>query len=179
MRIFVFFLIVITAFVRLFFLLRSIKNEKSIRKLGGVEYAKELSNLLIVFHVIFYLFAYYEALNEYYSFDFWVGIGIVVYTFSVVVLFFLSRELGVYWSMRLFKVPNMPSSDYGLFKKVKYPMYVLGTIPELIGISLMFKAEKTFAILFPLYMVLLGIRIFIEENLIKGKNVGNKRDEKG
>ncbi len=167
MKIFVFILIFITASTRIFFLIKSIKNEKQLKKLGGIEYTKELSNLLIVFHVIFYLFAYYEAINEYYRFDIWVGLGIVLYIFSMVVLYVITKDLGIYWTVRLYKVPGQPISTHWLYKKFRHPNYFLNVIPELIGLSLMFKAEKTFAILFPIYLVLLGLRIFFEENLFK------------
>ena len=179
MQIFVILMIVFTAVVRLFFLFRSIKNEKEIKKLGGVEYTKELSNLIIVFHVIFYLFAYYEALNEYYTFDIWVALGIIIYLFSIVIVYLVSKELGVYWSVRLYKVPGQPISKHWLFRKFKHPNYFLGVIPELIGISLIFKAEKTFAILFPIYVVLLGLRIFFEENLFKKEYQETYRDKDG
>ncbi len=167
MSIFLYSMIALTALVRLFFFYKSIQNERKLKQLGAVEYTRELSNLIIVFHVIFYLFAYYEALNEYYTFDLWVGIGIVIYTFSIVVLLLITRELGVYWTVRLFKAQNQPISQHWLYKKFRHPNYFLNIIPELIGLSLIFKAGKTFAILFPIYMILLGIRIFFEENLFK------------
>ncbi len=181
MKVFVLVLIFITASIRIFFWIKSIKNEKRIKQLGGVEYTKELSNLLIFFHFIFYIFAYYEALNEYYEFDIFVALGIVIYIFAIAVLFIITKDLGVYWTVRLFKVPQQPISTHWLYRKFRHPNYFLNIIPEFIGLSLMFKAEKTFAILFPIYAVLLGIRILLEEHLFKDeykKYYGRKDGEK-
>ena len=71
------------------------------------------------------------------------------------------------WTVKLYIVPNQRIERSLLFRTVRHPNYFLNIMPELIGVALLCNAWYTLCIGFPLYVVLLIVRIRQEEAAMK------------
>lgn len=157
-----------------FFLLRlislfiSVKNEKRIQKLGAIQYGKINSTLLTLAHISFYFLCLFEAIkNENLLLDSTSKIGLGLLIFAYAVLFYVIYELREVWTLKIYILPQHKIVQSFLFRWVKHPNYFLNIIPELIGMALLCKAQTTFIVLFPIYLVILGVRISQEQKAMK------------
>lgn len=153
--------------IRLFSLKISIKNEKNLIAKGAVQYGKLNSTLLSIVHVLFYFCALFEANYYGYPFDFISVIGAIMVVNALIALFWVIRELGEVWTVKLYILPNHKINTSALFKYIRHPNYFLNIIPELIGIILLCHAWNTFYFVFPIYLIILGVRIYQEEKVMK------------
>ena len=131
--------------LRLISLSFSIRNEKRLLKKGGKQYGKFNSLLLTLAHIAFYF----------------------VMLFAYVMLFYVMYKLRDVWTVKLYIVPNQRIERSLLFRTVRHPNYFLNIMPELIGVALLCNAWYTLCIGFPLYVVLLIVRIRQEEAAMK------------
>ncbi|ATA88414.1 hypothetical protein CGC58_00890 [Capnocytophaga stomatis] len=157
-----------------FFVLRlvslgiSIKNEKRIKEMGGIQYGKFNSMLLTFAHVSFYFLCLFEAIrNEHFSLDFTSKIGVALLVFAYLMLFYVIYQLKEIWTLKIYILPNHKINKSFLFKWVKHPNYFLNILPELVGIALLCKAYTTLCVMLPIYAVVLAIRIRQEEAAMK------------
>ncbi len=155
--------------LRLYFLRISITNEQKIRENGGKEYGQTNTHFLTLFHILFYFFAFIEALLKQIHFDFISLLGLLLIVFSMYVLKVVIDLLGDIWTVKLMIAKQHLYCDHWLFKKLKHPNYYLNIIPELLGIALLCHATITAFIIIPPYAFCLINRILEENKLIKEK----------
>lgn len=153
--------------IRLFSLKISIKNEKNLIAKGAVQYGKRNSILLSIIHILFYFSALFEANYYGYLFDSISFIGVILVVFGLLALFWVIHQLGEIWTVKLYILPNHQLNTSKLFKYIRHPNYFLNIIPELIGIVLLCHAWKTFCFIFPIYLLILGVRIYQEEKAMQ------------
>lgn len=153
--------------IRLFTLKISIQNEKNLIKNGAVQYGKRNSLCLSIIHVLFYFSALFEANYYGYDFDGISLLGTIIIGFALLMLFWVIKELKEIWTVKLYILPNHQINTSILFRAIRHPNYFLNIIPELIGIILLCHAWQTFFVVFPLYLIILGIRIYQEEKVMK------------
>ena len=173
--------IIITCSIRALSFFISKKRGDALLKEGGIEYDKITTNFLVYTHLIYYCGSAVEAILKIDKFSIdWVNfLGIALYLFSLIVLYYVQKILGKYWSIKLIKIKGQKAVEHWLFQKFRHPNYFLNIIPELIGITLMLKAYITFFIVFPIYLVILYYRIKHEEELFKEEyKVYEKRRKK-
>ena len=153
--------------LRLISLSFSIRNEKRLLKKGGKQYGKFNSLLLTLAHIAFYFGALYEAYSKDIEMNSlsWMGAGVML--FAYVMLFYVMYKLRDVWTVKLYIVPNQRIERSLLFRTVRHPNYFLNIMPELIGVALLCNAWLTLCIGFPLYVVLLIVRIRQEEAAMK------------
>lgn len=149
--------------IRLVSLKISIQNEKNLIAKGAIQYGARNSKLLSIVHVLFYFSAVIEA--NYYgnTFDNVSLLGSAIVALSLIALFWVIRELGEIWTVKLYILPNHQINTSPLFKYIRHPNYFLNIIPELIGIILLCHAWYTLCFIFPIYLAILGVRIYQEE----------------
>lgn len=157
-----------------FFILRlislgiSLRNEKRIKVLGGVQYGKVNSMLLAIVHIVFYFSCLFEAYyNHHLMLDSTSKWGLALLIFAYLVLFYVIYQLREVWTLKVYILPEHKVNKTFLFKWIKHPNYFLNILPELIGMALLCKAVFTFCLLFPIYLVILAVRIRQEENAMK------------
>ena len=154
--------------LRLVSLFISIRKEKRIIREGGVQYGKFNSLLLASTHILFYFSCLYEAYHKQnLQINTTSEVGIAVLTFAYLMLFYVIYQLGSVWTLKIYILRNHKINTSFLFRYVKHPNYYLNIIPELIGIALLCRANISFGILFPIYLIILGIRIYQEERAMK------------
>ena len=153
--------------LRLVSLSFSIRNEKRLLKKGGKQYGKFNSLLLTLAHIAFYFGALYEAYSKDMEMNSlsWLGAGVMLFAYAM--LFYVMYKLRDVWTVKLYIVPNQRIDRSLLFRTVRHPNYFLNIMPELIGVALLCNAWFTLCIGFPLYVVLLIVRIRQEERAMK------------
>jgi isoprenylcysteine carboxyl methyltransferase (ICMT) family protein YpbQ len=156
-------------FIRIISLGKSIYNEKKLRSKGAIEYGKTNSSLLTIAHVLFYYGCIHEAIYLHKQVNLFSYVGIWVFTFSMIILWWVIITLGNIWTVKLIISPGQTLKSNFLFKHVKHPNYFLNVIPELISIALICNAWHVLFIGLPMYMVPLTIRIAQEEKIMKEK----------
>ncbi len=163
---------ILTAFVlffviRLCFLAISIKNEKKLIARGATQVGATTSKVLAAAHIVYYFLALYESYQRGWVFDTLTVLGSVIVGLSLVVLAYIIKLLGAVWTVKVYILPNHPVSRAWLFKTFRHPNYFLNIIPELIGMALLCHAWTTFLIGLPIYLVILGLRIYQEEQAMR------------
>lgn len=164
--------LILTAFVvffviRLYFLAISIKNEKNLIALGAVQVGATNSKILAVAHIAYYFLALYESYQGGFVADGISALGAIIVGLSLVMLAYIIKLLGYVWTVKVYILPNHPMNRAWLFKTFRHPNYFLNIIPELIGIALLCHAWTTLLVGLPIYLVILGVRIYQEEQAMK------------
>jgi isoprenylcysteine carboxyl methyltransferase (ICMT) family protein YpbQ len=161
--------------VRLISLFISIQNEKKLKSAGAVEYGKRNSLALTLSHILFYILAITESLNNNRIVNAYTFAGIALFIFSMLILFLVIKHLGSLWTVKLIIAPDHRVVKSFLFRYTKHPNYFLNVIPELIAIALICQAWWVLALGFPLYLIPLVVRIYQEENVmsqqVEGYNI--------
>ncbi len=162
-------IIVFVAFfaLRLVSLSYSIRNEKRLLKMGAVQHGKLNSLLLTLAHIAYYFSALYEAYSSQTQFNILSCVGVAVMAFAYAMLFYVIYKLKDIWTVKLYIVPNQRIEKSFLFRTVRHPNYYLNILPELIGVALLCNAWITLCVGFPLYLLLLIVRIRQEERAMK------------
>lgn len=153
--------------IRLISLFISIRNEKRLKAEGAVEYGKVNSIILTLFHILFYGLSLWEAIHNHRTVNEFTVMGIVLFLFSMTMLFLVIKELGDIWTIKLIIVKDHPVNKSVLFRYIRHPNYFLNVLPELIAIALICQAWHVLMIGLPLYLIPLGIRIYQEEKVMK------------
>ena len=153
--------------LRLWTLAISIKNEKRLKQAGGQEHGQLNSLMLAILHIVFYVSAFVEGYINQVQFDWITILGLLIYGLSMAALFHVIQQLSSLWTVKLIIAKEHRLHKGFLFKYVRHPNYFLNIIPELIGLVLVMKSYLVLAILFPIYLVPLTVRIIQEERLMR------------
>jgi isoprenylcysteine carboxyl methyltransferase (ICMT) family protein YpbQ len=155
---------------RLLTVIISARRERRLKNIGAVEYGKGNSAILVAAHVLYYIACMFEGFGKGAFFTDAVSIaGLVVYVFSIAVLYYVIWSLRHIWTVKLIIAPKEyhTLNVSPLFRLVRHPNYFLNIVPELIGTALVFHAWYTLAIGGTLYLIPLVIRITQEEKVMK------------
>ncbi|KPN71976.1 isoprenylcysteine carboxyl methyltransferase family protein [Neisseria sp. 83E34] len=153
--------------IRLVSLSISIRNEKRLIAEGAKQFGEKNSKLLAAAHIAYYFAALAESHIRGVQFDAVSTAGTAVTAFALVMLFYVIRELGEIWTLKIYIHPRHTINRSWLFRHVRHPNYFLNVIPELIGIGLLCHAWTTMTIGLPVYFVILAIRIRQEHEAMR------------
>jgi isoprenylcysteine carboxyl methyltransferase (ICMT) family protein YpbQ len=161
-------ILIVFVLIRLASIIISIMNEKKLKLLGAVEYGKQNSLFLMLAHFVFYGACFIEGAS-YSRKDFISIVGLGIYIFAIIMLYYVIVEIRHVWTVKLIIAPRNYHviNKSLLYRYIKHPNYYLNIIPELFGLALIFHAWYTLFIGFPLYLILLMIRIRLEESIMK------------
>lgn len=147
----------------------STKHEKMLKNNGALEYGKINSIILGILHFLFYIAAFSEGLINKTKFDNITIVGIVIYAFSLFMLFVVINQLNNLWTTKIMLAKEHKLNQNLLFKTFRHPNYFLNLIPELISLTLILKSYRVFIWMFPLYLISLITRIIQEEKVMKNR----------
>ncbi|MCR8557375.1 hypothetical protein KXD93_06965 [Mucilaginibacter sp. BJC16-A38] len=145
-------------------------NEKKLKKAGSIEYGQKNSSVLIALHFVYYISCFIEGfVKGNFLNDQIYQLGIAVYAFSIIMLFYVIYSIRHIWTVKLIIAPkNIHIINTNLiFRLIRHPNYYLNIVPELIAVAIIFHAWYTLFIGFPLYLLPLTIRIRQEEKLMR------------
>jgi isoprenylcysteine carboxyl methyltransferase (ICMT) family protein YpbQ len=161
-------ILVVFVSIRLASVIISLINEKKLKFMGAVEYGKQNSLFLMLAHFMFYGTCFIEGScsSEKDSLSI---LGLGLYIFAIIILYYVIYEIRHVWTVKLIIAPRSCHviNNSALFRYIKHPNYYLNIIPELFGLALIFHAWYTLLIGFPLYMILLLVRIRQERSIMK------------
>jgi isoprenylcysteine carboxyl methyltransferase (ICMT) family protein YpbQ len=153
--------------LRLLSMVISRRNERRLRAAGAEEFGARNSRVLALLHAAFYAAAFGEGIWRHTRPDGLSVLGMSVYALSMLALALVVHQLGPLWTVKLYLAPDHSLNQSWLFRAVRHPNYFLNVLPELVGLALAFKAWLTLAVLLPIYLIPLGIRISQEERAMK------------
>jgi len=139
------------------------RNEARLRQQGAVEYGAETSLLLALLHTLVYLACLLEGMATGARLGATAYAGLGLYALSLLALGAVMRSLGPVWTVKILLLPDHPFRRGWLFRYLRHPNYILNLVPELVGLTLVFQAWTTLAVLVPLYLAVLVVRILQEE----------------
>ena len=145
----------------------SIRNERRLKREGAIEYGKGGTAFITGVSLLYATSAFVEGTMRRVQLDNVAVLGIVIHAFAMVVLFSVIYQLRAIWTMKLLIGREHQLVTNWLFRTVKHPNYFFGLIPEFIGLTLVFRAWITGAVLFPILLVAIGIRIVQEERAMR------------
>ncbi|NLI68693.1 MAG: hypothetical protein GX374_08610 [Bacilli bacterium] len=144
------------------------KNEHWMKARGGIEVGREHYKWFVWLHIAFFVFMLLEF--HYHAF---VKQKAIPFYFLFFILFVIAQagriwcihSLGKFWNTKIIVLPKVALIKKGPYKYMKHPNYVIVFI-ELLVIPLMFGLYLT-AYIFPfLHLLLLTVRIPMEEEAL-------------
>ncbi|MFP4615816.1 MAG: isoprenylcysteine carboxylmethyltransferase family protein [Thiohalorhabdus sp.] len=143
------------------------RNEQRLRAQGAVESGARTSRLLAVLHTAIYLGCLIEGIIRGAQFDTAAQAALGVYALAMLALGMVIRALRPVWTVKLLFLPDHPVNRGWLFRRVRHPNYLFNLIPEVVSLPVVFDAWITLAVLVPVYLVVLGIRVMEEERVLR------------
>jgi isoprenylcysteine carboxyl methyltransferase (ICMT) family protein YpbQ len=159
----------VAVLLRLGTLYVSRRNEARLRAEGAQEFGAANSRMITILHITFYVLAFAEGWWRSAQVDGIAMLGIALYAFAMLVLVYVVRELGRFWTVKMLLAQDHVLKRGWLFRAVRHPNYFLNIIPELVGLALAMKAWVVLIVVFPCYFAALNRRIRIEEEAMKGR----------
>lgn len=140
-------------------------NEKWLKANGGFEVGNEHYKYIVVVHLLFFLSLILEVslLNKTVS-SLW-PVFLLFFMLAQALRIWSLLSLGRFWNTKIIVVPNVNIISKGPYKWIRHPNYLVVVI-ELLVIPLIFNAFWTAVIFSFLNMIVLSIRIPIEENAL-------------
>lgn len=166
-------LLIFIALQRITELMIAKRNEQWMKKRGGIERGKEHYKWFVIVHTLFFLSILLEVDLRDYS-----GFKINLLLLTIFVLLQIARvwcitSLGRFWNTKIIILPSELLVEKGPYKYVKHPNYIIVGL-ELFFIPLLFNAYVT-ALIFPiLHLLLMTIRIPIENKALAEVEKGLK-----
>jgi isoprenylcysteine carboxyl methyltransferase (ICMT) family protein YpbQ len=145
----------------------STRNEMRLKREGAIEYGRGGTIFLTSVSVLYAAGAIAEGVVRRVQLDAIAVWGIAIHAFSMVVLFSVIYELRDVWTIKILIARQHRLVTGWLFRTFKHPNYFLNLIPEYIGLTLVFTAWITAAVLFPLLVLAIGVRIVQEEQAMR------------
>jgi isoprenylcysteine carboxyl methyltransferase (ICMT) family protein YpbQ len=160
-------LVLVAVLLRLSTLAVSIRNEKRLKANGAVEFGATNSTVLALAHIVFYMSAAAEGLWRSDPVDVISYLGLGLYGFGMVMLFVVIGLLGRWWTVKLIVARDHELVAHPMFRWVRHPNYYLNILPELTGLALALNSFGTLLIGLPCYILVLAMRIRLEESVMK------------
>ena len=145
----------------------SARNIKRLKQEGAKEYGERTSQVMSMLHVAFYVGCLVEAAVKDVRWGVLMLLGIILYAFSMLILWLVIRQLGSIWTIKLVIAQGHQVNKSPLFKYVRHPNYLLNIIPELLSLALASRAWITLVVLSWPYLFILIVRIIQEEAVMK------------
>ncbi len=161
-----YFIVFIVIFQRISEMYIAQKNEQWMKAHSGREFGKRHYPLFIYLHVLFLIsiiaeVSWQESIKFKLSF-------LIIFLVAQVGRIWCITSLGKFWNTKIIVIPKVIRMKRGPYRWLKHPNYVIVFI-ELFSLPLIFNAYIV-ATIFPiLHILLLMIRIPIEERALSGK----------
>ena len=160
-------LFIVAALLRLGSVAVSLRNEKTLKAQGAIEYGQRTSQLLAVAHTLFYGGTLAEGIWRSTQPTLWTTIGLLLYSLSIMAFLLIWHELHRFWTVKLLIASDHILNQSALFRWVRHPNYFLNILPELVGLALIMGAWMVLVIGLPLYLLVLRVRIVQEEQVMQ------------
>lgn len=146
------------------------QNAEWMKRQGGKEVGREHYPLLVGIHVLFFVGILVEMFLYQAQPPTWWWIPFVVFIGAQALRYWSIRSLGRFWNTRIWVLPDAPLERKGPYRFMRHPNYI-AVIIELMVFPLLFGAYLTSIIVtFINTLVLVLLRIPMEEQALKQAN---------
>jgi len=145
-------------------LLLSKKNGKWLLQNGAIEYGRKHYPFMVMLHALFIcslIFEYTTQTTVSYSLFF-----IILYFLLIAFKVWAILSLGKFWNTKVYRIKGLPLIKRGPYNYLKHPNYLI-VIAEIAVIPLAFHLYYTAAIFTLLNLVMLSVRIKIENKALQ------------
>ena len=143
------------------------RNEKILLQKGAIEFGKSHFKFLIILHALFFVSMVIEYSLRAKIIELTLY-NVILFSFVVILQAFrfsTIKSLGIYWTIRIYRVPGEPLIKTGLYKYLKHPIYII-VILEIIIIPLVFNLYLTSIIFSVLNLIAITVRITVENKAL-------------
>ena len=143
------------------------RNEKILLQKGAIEFGKSHFKFLIILHALFFVSMVIEYSLRAKIIELTLY-NVILFSFVVILQAFrfsTIKSLGIYWTIRIYRVPGEPLIKTGLYKYLKHPIYII-VILEIIIIPLVFNLYLTSIIFTVLNLIAITVRITVENKAL-------------
>ncbi|WP_102346508.1 isoprenylcysteine carboxyl methyltransferase family protein [Bacillus sp. Marseille-P3661] len=162
-----FFLILITLLIlqRLVELGIAKRNEKWMKSKGAIEVGQEHYKYIVSVHILFFISLLFEVSYFGKSFSPLWGVFFSFFVVAQLLRAWSLQSLGRFWNTKIIILPNVNIISKGPYKYIRHPNYLVVVI-ELLVVPLIFNAFWTALIFSVLNLIVLSIRIPMEEQAL-------------
>lgn len=151
---------------RLIELLVARHNEKKLKAMGAYEVGKRHYRWIVACHSLFLIALFIEVIVYHSTPASWWWIPGLIFVFAQLVRVWAIASLGAFWNTKIIILPGAQVIKKGPYRFVRHPNYLI-VMTEIIMIPIIFQAYFT-AVIFTIFnVIVLSIRIPIEENALK------------
>lgn len=150
---------------RAFELVIAKRNERWMKKQGGVEYGKPQYVFIVAIHALFFISFGLEVLVQRKEISPYWTILLFLFLVTQIGRVWALLSLGKYWNTKIIVVPNATIVNKGPYKFLKHPNYLIVTL-EFFIIPLLFQAYGTLIAFSLLNALILMVRIPAEERAL-------------
>lgn len=150
---------------RILELLLAKKNEKTVRKIGAIEYDVNGYKAIVLMHIAFFILLILEKILLNRQLNDFSPVLFLIFLLAQVLRYWAIKSLGIYWNTRILVIPKSSLIKQGPYKYLKHPNYV-AVITEIAVIPLIFSCYITSILFSIINLMLLRRRIEIEEKAL-------------
>jgi methyltransferase len=141
------------------------RNERWMKKQGGVEYGKPQYVFIVAIHALFFISFCFEVLGQRKEISPLWTILLFLFLLTQIGRVWALSSLGKYWNTKIIVVPNATIVSKGPYKFLKHPNYLIVTL-EFFIIPLLYQAYGTLIAFSLLNALILMFRIPAEERAL-------------
>ncbi|MCA1030443.1 hypothetical protein LCL95_05235 [Bacillus timonensis] len=160
---YIFFLYIVVQ--RLVELMIARMNESWMKLRGAIEVGKNHYKYIVIVHVLFLLSLFFEVRYTNANLSNLWPILFPLFIFTQIIRVWALTSLGKYWNTKVLIIPNEKIISTGPYKFIRHPNYLIVTL-EFFIIPFLFEAYVTAFVFSVLNIILLSIRIPIEEKAL-------------
>jgi methyltransferase len=145
--------------------LRSVRNERALRRRGAIEPRDDVYRVMSVIYPVSFVAMAVEGALRGASGPPFLLIGLAIFTLAKLLKFWAIATLGERWTFRVLVLPGAPLIARGPYRFLRHPNYT-GVIGELVGTAVMMVAPYTGAFFTAFFAILIMRRIAVEERAL-------------
>ncbi|TCP23817.1 methyltransferase [Scopulibacillus darangshiensis] len=140
-------------------------NERFMKEKGAFEAGKSHYKWMVTLHVLFFISLFVEVITFHKTPAQWFWIPLCLFIISQVVRVWALQSLGRFWNTKIIVLPGAKVVAKGPYKYIRHPNYFI-VMTEIITLPLIFQAYITAVVFAILNIIILSIRIPIEEKAL-------------
>jgi methyltransferase len=145
--------------------LRSMQNERGLRKRGAIEPADDIYPVMSLVYPSSFLAMTLEGWWRGGPQQPWLAVGLALFVLSKLLKLYVIAVLGDRWTFRVLVPPGAPLVARGPYQFIRHPNYV-AVIGEQLGVAFFMPAPITGTIFIAAFLLILVKRIAVEERAL-------------
>lgn len=142
------------------------KNERTLKKMGGIEFGSGHYFFAVGIHVSFFISLFIEAASGGYRIAQWWPLWLMLFVLAQGLRVWCIYSLGRFWNTKIIVLPGSEFVNRGPYQFFRHPNYAVVAL-EFTALSLLFQAPITGILFLFLHVLFLLIRIPAEEKALR------------